>query len=256
MRPTWIIPLVALLLTTSTIALSQTTSNPQAISLAAQSFAALTQGTTVSDVTLFGTATWIVGGDNFAGPVTLKALGATQSRADLNLNGFQRSEIRTVNNGIPAIGWIDASGTHNGAEHNCYTEAAWSFPALWSLWNTSDPTLTATFLGLTTYNSLSAQHLHFIRTYGTDALLNGLSATDVFLDPTTALPLAITFQAHPDTNALSNLPVEVRFANYQNVNGVMVPFRIQKLQNGSLMLDVTVQSATINSGLSAADFTI
>jgi len=260
MRPTWIVPLITLLLTTGIPAQTGTpsqtvTSDPQAITLAAQSFAALTQGTTVADVTLSGTATWIVGGDNFGGPVTLKALGAGQSRIDLNLSGLQRSEIRTLNNGIPAIGWIDASGTHKGAEHNCYTEAAWFFPALWSLWNTSNPALTATFLGSTTYNSVSAQHL-LMHEYASDQFLNALSATDVYVAPTNFLPSGITFKAHPDTDALRDVPVEIRFANYQNVNGVMVPFRIQKLLNGSLMLDITVQSATINSGLSALDFTI
>jgi len=256
MRPTWTLPLVVLLLTTSTIVLSQTaTSNPQAITLAAQSFAALTQGATVSDVTLSGTATWIVGGDNFSGPVTLKALGTTQSRIDLSLSGLQRSEIRAVTNGIPAVGWIDASGTHKGAEHNCYTEAAWFFPGLWSFWSTSNNQLTANLLGSTTYNAVGAQQL-LMHEYASDQFLNALSATNVYIAPASFLPLGITFKAHPDTNSLVDVPVEVRFANYQNVNGVMVPFRIQKLQNGSLMLDITVQSATINSGLSATDFTI
>jgi len=243
----------------SLVAFAQTatpaTSDPQAITLAAQSITALTRGTNISDVTLSGTATWIVGGQNFSGPVTLKALGASQSRVDLNLNGLQRSEIRAMNNGIPAIGWIDASGTHKGAEHNCYTESVWFLPALWSFWNTSNTQLTANFLGTTTYNSVSAEQL-LLHEYASDQVLNALSATNVYIAPTSFLPLGITFKAHPDTNALVDVPVEVRFANYQNISGVMVPFRIQKLLNGSLMLDITVQSANINSGLSATDFTI
>jgi len=262
MRPTWMAPLTVLLLTTGisaqTVAPSQTlTSDPQAVTLAVQSLAALTQGRPIADVTLSGTATWIAGGDSFSGPVTLKARGAGQSRVDLNFSGLQRSEIRTLNSGVPAIGWTDASGTHKGAEHNSYTEAAWFFPALWSLWNTSDTTLTATFMGSATYNSASAQHVRFMRNYGTNAQsLNALSTSDVYLDPVRAFPLAITFKAHPDTDMLRDVPVEIRFANYQNVSGAMVPFRIQKLLNGSLMLDITVQSVTINSGLSDLSFAI
>jgi len=250
-----------LLLILSLSAFAQTAapaaSDPQAISLAAQSLAALTKGTAVADVTLSGTATWIAGGDYFSGPVTLKARGSGQSRIDLNLNGFQRSEIRTVNGRIPAVGWIDASGAHKGAEHNCYTEAASFFPALWSLWNTSDSALSATFLGSATYNSARANHLHFSRSFGANAQFSdALTATDVYLDPKSFLPLGITFKAHPDVDALRDVPVEVRFANYQNEGGVMVPFRIQKLLNGGLVLDIIVQSATINSGLSDLDFTI
>ena len=258
MRLEWISLLLTLVVTTQVAAQTSqaAASAPQATTLVAQSLAAMTHGTTVSDVTLSGNANWIVGGDHLSGPVTLKARGSGQSRIDLNLTGLQRTEIRTVNNGIPAVGWIDGSGTHKGAEHNCYTEAASFFPALWSLWNPSDATLTATLLGSTTYNSVNAQHLQFLRQYAGDQLSSALSTTHVYVDPTSFLPLAITFKAHPDTDALRDVPVEIRFANYQNVTGVMVPFRIQKLLNGSLMLDITIQSATINSGLSDPIFAI
>jgi hypothetical protein len=48
--------------------------------------------------------------------------------------------------------------------------------------------------------------------------------------------------------------VEIDFSNYQAVNGVQVPFRVQKFLNGSLFLDVTVQSAVLNSGIPQSDF--
>lgn len=78
---------------------------------------------------------------------------------------------------------------------------------------------------------------------------------DFFLDPATLLPLAISFNTHPDDNALRDIPVEIRFSDYRLVNGVQVPFHIQKFLNGSLSLDVQVQNVVINSGLSANEFT-
>jgi hypothetical protein len=66
--------------------------------------------------------------------------------------------------------------------------------------------------------------------------------------------VAITFNAHPDNDASANLPVEVDFSNYQTVNGVQVPFRIQWLLNGSVLFDLTIQSATVNSGLTQSVF--
>ena len=76
------------------------------------------------------------------------------------------------------------------------------------------------------------------------------------LDSTTFLPDAITFNIHPDNNALLDIPVEIDFSDYRPVSGTQVPFRIQKFLNNSLFLDFQVQNAAINSGLSASAFAI
>src|SRR6266446_5714859 len=55
-------------------------SDPQALGLAQQSIAALTNGIAVSDMTLTGNATWIAGSDVETGPTTLKVKGAGESR--------------------------------------------------------------------------------------------------------------------------------------------------------------------------------
>jgi hypothetical protein len=49
---------------------------------------------------------------------------------------------------------------------------------------------------------------------------------------------------------------QILFSNYQNVNGVQVPYHIQELFNGSLLLDFTASAATINTGLSDSLFAI
>jgi hypothetical protein len=48
----------------------------------------------------------------------------------------------------------------------------------------------------------------------------------------------------------------VRFAVYQQVTGIQIPFHVQRLLNGDLVLDVTVVSAVVNSGLSDAVFSL
>ncbi len=45
-----------------------------------------------------------------------------------------------------------------------------------------------------------------------------LTQVDFFLDSTTLLPAAITFNIHPDNNALLDLPVEIRFSDYRVVS--------------------------------------
>jgi hypothetical protein len=82
------------------------------------------------------------------------------------------------------------------------------------------------------------------------------STTDFYLDAGTLLPVAVSFQSHPDGDAGSNIAVEIDFSNYQPSNGIQVPFRIQKLVQGSLTLDFTVSSVVLNSGLPDSLFAI
>jgi len=42
-----------------------------------------------------------------------------------------------------------------------------------------------------------------------------LSQTDLYLDSTTLLPAAMTFNIHPDDNALLDIPIEIHFSEYR-----------------------------------------
>src|SRR5271155_3797462 len=68
-------------------------SDPQAIALAVQAVSALVGTTQVADATLTGTAIRSVGSDVGTGTITLKVLGNSDSRLDMNLSDGTRSEI-------------------------------------------------------------------------------------------------------------------------------------------------------------------
>lgn len=142
------------------------------------------------------------------------------------------------------------------ANHNCVTDAAWFFPGFSVLSQLSNPNLVATYVGQETKNGVAVQHLHFVvQSADPTGFSQQLSAEDIYLDASSNLPTALTFGVHPDNNAATDIPVEVDFSNYQVVNGVRVPFRIQERLNGTLFEDIIVQSVVFNSGLSNADFT-
>jgi len=242
------------------------TQNPQAVALATNSIAVLSGNVQIADVTLTGTATRIAGSDVGTGTFTLKALGTLDSRMDLSLSSGTRSEIRNASSGTPQGSWLAPNGSvSNMAMHNCFTDAAWFFPALTVLSQTSNPNLSITYIGLEAKNGVSVQHLRFASVgavqptaraglRGPVASLATLSSTDVYLDSSSLLPVALAFSTHPDNDVLTNIPVEVDFSNYQAVNGVQIPFHIQKFLNGSLFLDLTIQAATLNSGLTDSVF--
>jgi hypothetical protein len=176
----------------------------------------------------------------------------------LSLSGGARQEIR---NG-PAGAWSGPDGTARSmATHNCLTDAPWFFPTLILEALQTDSTLGVAYLGPVEWNGLATIHLQFFhivpgQTPAMTAQIQSLSTLDLYLDPKSLLPLALGFNTHPDTDAGTNIPVEIQFGNFQNNNGALVPFHVQKYLQGSLLLDLVVTSVSINPGVPASVFTL
>jgi hypothetical protein len=232
--------------------------DPQAVTLIASSLKALTGGVAVNDVTLQASATYVAGSDEESGTATLTASGNRQSLVQLNLSGGTRQEIRDG----PAGAWSGPDGTaHSMASHNCLTDAPWFFPALILEALQADSTLGVAYLGPVQWNGLATIHLQFFhivpgQTPAMTAQIQSLSTLDLYLDPKSLLPLALSFNTHPDTDASTNIPVEIQFGNFQNSNGALVPFHIQKFLQRTLLLDLTVSSVVLNSGVPQSAFAL
>jgi hypothetical protein len=232
--------------------------DPQALTLIASSLKALTGGTAVNDVILQARAAYVAGSDEETGTATLTARGNQQALVQLNLSGGTRQEIR---NG-PAGAWSGPDGTaHSTALHNCWTDASWFFPALTLEAVANDPETSVSYLGPDTSKGRPLLHLRVTRAPGgqsanVTALILRLSTMDIYLDPQSFLPLVLDFSAHPDIDAGTNIPAEIQFGDFQKIGGAVVPFRIQKYLQGSLLLDLSVSSVSINSGVPANVFTL
>ncbi len=229
-------------------------SDPKAVSLAAQSIAAISGSSVFTDVTLRGTATWD-GRDS--GTFQLMAIGNNESRLDLSLSSGARTEIRDAQTGAHRGQWAAPNNkSGKSATHNCWADAAWFFPALGSL---ARPDVVLTYVGQEARKGTTVHHLHSYIYRADDSEKLGakqFSAMDFYLNASTLLPIATTFNTHPDKDATTNLLVEVEFSDYQSVNGVMVPNHIQRYQQGHRMLDLTITGATFNSGITLSQFSV
>jgi hypothetical protein len=238
---------------------TQPANDPQAVAFAAQSIAALTGGTSISDVTLTGTVTWTLGDDTKTGTATLWALGTGASRMDLAMSSGTRSEIRDASTGTAQGSWKTQTGaTGLSAPHNCMTDAVWFFPALGSL--ASQPNVVLSYIGQETRNGGTVQHLQSYMYQPSESTITPtpqqLSTIDFYLDVATFLPVATVLNAHPDDDATTNISVEIDFGNYQNVSGVNVPLHIQRYVQGTLMVDLSLSTASFNTGVPLSTFAI
>lgn len=233
-------------------------SDPMAASLAQKSMTAMTGGIPIADVTVNANVISIVGSTSQTGTGIFYASGVTQGRVDLNLNKTGlRSEARSSTNGTPQGAWQAGGKTAQAyAGHNCWTDAAWFFPALSSLSQTLNPNSVFSYVGQEQHGSVSTQHIRVYQLGAPKIAGSSLSTMDFYLDAISSLPMAIVFNSHPDDNMGTNIPVEIDFANYQAVNGIRVPFRFQEIFNGLVTLDVTVTSVISNSGIPNSVFTL
>ena len=236
-------------------------SDPQAVTLASQSIASMTGGASVGDITIAGSGTWTSGSNVQNVTVTLMAKGSNESRTDIRLSDGQQSDIRNNSNGSAQGEWLDSSGNPTYyAPHNCWTDPSWFSPILSSL-NMSDPTVILSYIGVESYQGTSVYHLRSYKNPSglsprMTSFVNSVSAVDFYLDFSSLLPRYIAFSAHPDDDAGTNIPVVVTLSNFTSVNGILVPFRIQKSWNGNQLGDFTVSSVSFNSGLSDDLFSI
>jgi hypothetical protein len=248
-----LVPVSAIAQTAAPNPQPKTTSEPQAVSILQQSLSALTGGATATDATLTGTASLTVGPDSETGTATLKVTALGDSRLDLSFPSGNRSEIRNhagtppvlslpvgaptpvgSTNTLQPIGyWSGPDGAfHNMAGHNVLTDSTWFFPAF-TVFRLASQNYVLSYGGAETFNGQSV--LHISATLGvpnasaeTLTELQRLSRLDLYVDPTTFLPVALVFNAHADTNAAVDIATEIRFSNYRPVSGMAIPFHVQR----------------------------
>jgi hypothetical protein len=70
----------------------------------------------------------------------------------------------------------------------------------------------------------------------------------------TFLPVSTTFNTHPDSNANVNIAVEVAYSDFRRVDGVLIPFEMEKKVNGINELSVSITGVFFNAALAASEF--
>jgi hypothetical protein len=253
--------LVLISIARSATAHQATASAPQATTLLQQSLTALSGGKTITDVTLSGTVERIAGSDDEFGTVVIQAVANGSNKIALSLPSGTRSETRTNSSTGLDGSWSGPDGiAHTISYHNLLTDGG-LFPTFTLAGFMVSQNTVLTYIGQESKNGAAVIHITAYQQAPdlpakAAALSQHLSQVEIFLDATTLLPQSLAFNIHPDENALRDIPVEIDFSNYTVVNGVQVPFHIQKYINNSLALDLQINSALLNSGFSVSTFTL
>lgn len=258
----------SLLLSVTTIQAQQTTTpaprDAQAITTLSQALAAMTGGTAISDATLTVNVTRTSGSDEQTGTGTLSELGNNLAKTSLQLSDGEHEQVINQSGATPVGSWSNPDGVvHSMAAWNCWTPAAWFLPTALISNILNSPSIAVSYIGTLVENGQTVVDIRFWQQVNsvdpsdqTGAVIASLSTADLFLNTTSGLPTALDFTTHADSNSNVNISTEIQFNNYQTFNNVTVPSDIQQYINNSLLLDMQMQSATFNSGLTPSSFTI
>jgi hypothetical protein len=229
----------------------------QAVKLLQQALAALNPGMPTTDITMSGTVRYIAGSDDETGTATLQAIAAA-SRIDLVLPSGRRSEVHSNVTGQPSGAWSGPDGVSKKIPfHNLLTEPTWFSPVFAVTRRFSG--YSVNYVGHETHNGQGVEHVSALQDFPGQlpagaAFVDQLTQVDFFLDSTTLLPVAISFNTHADSNAVIPIPVEIDFSDYRAINGNEVPYHIQKYLDDSLSIDFQATSANLNTGLPMSVF--
>jgi hypothetical protein len=222
---------------------------PQAPPFLWRTIAVMTGGTRVKSATLAGTIT-LYGQTNNA-TSTFSASADSSGNSQFNISDGL-SEYRTVSGGT-------SSGTVIGPGDVSYTLSAQS-PMTTSAWFLAAFSVAArlvprdyanSYMDSETQNGVLVHHLQVWQqangaTPEVSASVKSLTLEDIYLDQMSHLPVLVAFNLHLGTGSLSNVPVQVYFSNYQQIQNCTVAYHIQVYMNSSLFWDLQVSSATFS----------
>ncbi len=211
----------------------------------------------VSTLQLTGTATRTYGSDKQTGTVTLQASANGQSRMELDLGSG--TLVETQSGSTPYEGQCSQIGidgvAHESAVHNCWRGTVWFLPQMvlqpGAGWADS-------IASAAVANDGTAEIHYFRRPPGTmsdetASVIALFSAFDLSMDAA-GHPVILKFNAHPDDDSSTDIPTEIHFSDYRLVNGVTVPFHIQKFIDNGLVLDLEITGVQINPAFTSSTF--
>lgn len=205
-------------------------------------------GSTVASVQMTGTAIWQYGSDQQTGTVSLSASADGQSRMELQLDrGLWVETQDAFSNVDRKCAWqaFDSS-QHQIAFHNCQLGVIWFLPQITLQAGEGPPdasiSVTTSPAGATRVHC--ERHPADVPDPAAAAFITRLSTTDLDLD-SAGLPEILIFSVHPDADASTDIPAEIRLSDYRAISGVQLPFRVQKLINGTIILDLQLSSVQV-----------
>jgi hypothetical protein len=233
------------------VATTPATQDPQAVSVLNQVFAAaggLNALSAIQDATGNGTITYSQP-SGVQGTAVLRVMGFDHSRVDATLP----AGIQSVSVSDGQVGYKSATGTAAAVSAQApLCPACVLLPYLVLVPAVNNPSFSVLYRGTTQVNGASVQQIELQEIVAGLQDPNGqfreYHTIDFFIDSTT-FHILMMQDVVP-----SHLVRQIQFSNYQNANGILIPFAIAETCGGLPTWTLTLSQETFNAGLQDSDF--
>lgn len=227
--------------------------DPQAIAVLQQSVVAMGT-TTPSDSTASGTITTVAGSLTENGTVKILTRGTDQTSEQI-----QTPHGSTViySQGQASYG-AGATPTQLPMERAVTTQCL-DFPLALLAGALNNPDTAYKYVGLEMLDVASAHHVQMWNSFASTPKLQRLasfSLRDIWIDAKSGLPIKISYTRRDAGGASPGIAMEASYSDYRNIGGVFYPFSIQESFNGTPWATITIQSVTLNTGLTDSNFPV
>ena len=225
----------------------------QAIAVLQQAIVAM-GSTPPSDSTAAGTVSTVSGSQIEQGTIRILTRGTDQTL----------EQIQTPHGATTVYSRDEASSLVGSTVSPLSIESALSsqcpdfpLPLLAGAINNSD--IGYKYIGPETLNGAAVYHIQFWNSYSSNPSMKPLSdftTKDIWIDSTSYLPARLSYVHRVAQGSSPRIPVDVFYSNYQNVSGILYPFSVHRSFNGTPWATITIQSVTLNGGLTDSDFPV
>jgi hypothetical protein len=200
--------------------------------------------------------------DGVSGTISLKATRNGQTQIQVALPSGSETETRLISPLWRTGIWTDSTGASHQvpAQDLVGPHPAWFFPTFVLMSGLGSPDYLSSNLGIETRNGISVEHIAVWQRpinslpASSAAYVQQQTQYDIYLDPSTSLPVAMTFTRQFDSAASSQFLApaqtssagvleEVRYSNYQQVQAVPIAFHLQVFFQGALHQEIQISSA-------------
>ena len=236
--------------TTSTSTTATITKDPQAIALAQKTLAAMSGAQAIAMVAdSRASGSFTIAADAASPyPITLETQGTQKMRTTLTRPSG--NVIRVLNGGVAAVIHADGSVRKLDA-NNTMAERIDHIPLLSLISEYQNANIE-----IVPGPAPNTFAVTLIPTAALADYYRGLTKTIFTVDPNSGLITSTQLTAHGEGSMKDTYQVQIVYANYQAVNGVMVPFHQTTYENGTMTSDLVINSIAFNVGVPDSDFTL
>jgi hypothetical protein len=212
-------------------------------------------GVVPQDSEAVGTVRLVEGSDDGSGRIRIATRGLDQSIDEITTS--QEHRVEAFKQGL---------GTHKRGEETTEASLEWAcsaqslaFPIQFLVGSLKNPDMAFEYVGEGTLEGAPAVHVRVWNTYASQEKLRHLvefTVKDVWLDAKTGLPVQILFERRAAGGAEPRIPMGYLYSDYRSIGGILYPFHIQRLYNGTPWATITISSVRLNTGLPESDLAI